>query len=197
MHKTVNGLTLRIEHDECPDCNPRENDNLGTIIAYHRDYLLSDGEKRGKRVNVEEVRAFQPKDHAVCLPVYMYEHSGVALSTGKSYPFDCPWDAGQIGWIYVDRQKLLSEYSTKIITAKVRAHAEDVLRSEVEEFGKYLNGEVYGFVVEDEDGNHLDSCWGFIGFEHAESQASVALAICLADRTAKADADTDAQRSEN
>lgn len=26
-----------------------------------------------------------------------------------------------------------------------------------------LNGEIYGFTVEDSDGEHIDSCWGFIG----------------------------------
>lgn len=28
---------------------------------------------------------------------------------------------------------------------------------------QYLLGDVWGFVVEDKDGEHLDSCWGFFG----------------------------------
>jgi len=38
-----------------------------------------------------------------------------------------------------------------------------VAESLVEEWQSYCNGEVYGYVVEDENGERLDSCWGFIG----------------------------------
>jgi len=32
-------------------------------------------------------------------PVNAYIHSGVALSLGTEYPFNCPWDSGHIGFI--------------------------------------------------------------------------------------------------
>lgn len=36
-------------------------------------------------------------------------------------------------------------------------------------------GEVFGYVVEDQYGEHIDSCWGFYGYDWAESQATEAL----------------------
>lgn len=39
----------------------------------------------------------------------------------------------------------------------------EILRGEVEIYDQYLRGEVYGFIVEDDDGEHIDSCWGFYG----------------------------------
>lgn len=33
----------------------------------------------------------------------------------------------------------------------------------LEVWNQYLHGEVYGFVVEDGEGNHLESCYGFYG----------------------------------
>ena len=37
------------------------------------------------------------------------------------------------------------------------------LHAEVEEYAEYLAGNVYGYEVLDEDGNDIESCWGFIG----------------------------------
>ena len=31
------------------------------------------------------------------LPLYLYDHSGITMSIS---PFSCPWDSGQVGWIY-------------------------------------------------------------------------------------------------
>lgn len=36
----------------------------------------------------------------VILPLYLYDHSGITISTG---PFSCPWDSGQVGWIYAPK----------------------------------------------------------------------------------------------
>ena len=54
--------------------------------------------------------------------------------------------------------------------------AEKCLRSEVETYDDYLTGQVYGYIIEDENGEQLDSCWGFLGdykncLEEAKSSA--------------------------
>jgi hypothetical protein len=38
----------------------------------------------------------------------------------------------------------------------------DVADDLIKEWQAYLDGEVYGYVVEDETGNQVDSCWGFL-----------------------------------
>ena len=39
-------------------------------------------------------------DQYVILPLYLYDHSGITISTR---PFSCPWDSGQVGWIYASK----------------------------------------------------------------------------------------------
>ena len=42
---------------------------------------------------------------------------------------------------------------------------EKMMQAEVEDYSNYINGSVYGYVLEDNDGEELDSCWGFYGFD--------------------------------
>lgn len=49
--------------------------------------------------------------------------------------------------------------------------AEKYLKSEVETYDQYLTGDVYGYVIEDKEGEELDSCWGFYGEEYCLEEA--------------------------
>lgn len=93
----------------------------------------------------------------VLLPLYLYDHSGITMS---SSPFSCPWDSGQVGWIYADRQMIEKEYSA--LTPETFAQAEKLLLSEVECYDYYLTGQCYGFQLYEGD-VETDSCWGFLG----------------------------------
>lgn len=77
--------------------------------------------------------------------------------------FHCPWDSGQVGFIYMTLDDIRTEYSVQRVSAKRREAVVDHLRNEVQTFSDYVSGAVYGYVVEDENGNQIDSCWGFIG----------------------------------
>lgn len=168
---------LEIMYDECAD-SPRSWDNLGTIVAWHSRYSLSEEDYSDYRAFLEEntYQYFETdeglenasderlmdlfkKDHII-LPVYMYEHSGVVLNT---HGFSCPWDSGQVGFIYVSKEKVRSEYGVKRITKKLLEKVEGVLASEIEVYSDYVDGNVYGYVLKDKEGNDVDSCWGFIG----------------------------------
>ena len=183
------GITIEIHHDQ--DCeSPREYDNLGTIIGWHRNYRLSD---KCAPTGIEP-SDFDPTAYAVCLPVYMLDHSGIALSTAD---FCDRWDSGQVGWIYATRAKILDNFQRKHLTAAVRQQAIDVLKSEIAEYGRYVNGECYGYVIKDDDGDELDACWGFIGFEYVQDEAKRQADYYADKQIQRADALTDAQRSEN
>ena len=41
--------------------------------------------------------------------------------------------------------------------------AAGILAAAVELYHQYANGEVFGYVIEDSEGEHLESCWGFFG----------------------------------
>ena len=43
------------------------------------------------------------------------------------------------------------------------SEAKKILEGEVETYNQYLTGDVYGFILEKPDGEHIDSCWGFYG----------------------------------
>jgi len=128
-------------------CNPREDDNLGSMVCYHRRYDLGDKNpylpghfKPNERdfAGWGEMQKYLEKVHdlAVCLPIYMFEHSVIALRTK---PFSCPWDSGRIGFIFVSKEKLRKEYGVKRITASLVAKAVRTLEAEVEEYNQYLN----------------------------------------------------------
>jgi hypothetical protein len=152
---------LKIYQDQDP-MSPREWDNLGTIYHWHRRYEL------GTRISPDDDL---PK--GVKIPVYMYDHSGVTISTEA---FSCGWDSGQVGWIVAPLERIKDEYKCKKVTPTIRKKVIQVLKGEVDTYARYLEGNVYGFVLEgpppdpcsecgtQKGPEHLDSCWGFVGF---------------------------------
>jgi len=144
--------------------SPREWDNLGTIIYWHRDYILGEIDGRKDDIDPHDFHNQKIKEKAVILPVYLYDHSGITINTTG---FSCRWDSGQVGYIFVDRATILKEFGSKILTKKLRQKTADILVAEIETFDKYIRGEVYGFQLVDENDNHIDSCWGFFSIEEA------------------------------
>lgn len=160
------GYTITYHYDQ--DCSsPRENDNQGTIATWHRRYQLGDEQPSD---DPQEFIKGLPKG-TIVLPVYMYEHGGIALSTGRGGQFSDPWDSGQLGVIYCTPATIRENQLCKRITRKVRENVIKGLQAEIEEYSSYLGGECYGYVIETIDGDHVDSCWGFIGYEWVQQAA--------------------------
>ena len=171
---TVGSLTVRLEQDTDAE-SPRDWDNLGTMVCWHRNYRLGDEHSYGDPQ--EFIESDEYRNAAIVLPLGLYDHSGITMYIGSEpSPFDPGgWDSGQVGFIYISREKIRSEYSVKRISKQLLARVEGYLRNEVKTYDDYLIGNVWGFMVEDEEGNHVDSCWGFIGdVDHvfAEGKAS-------------------------
>lgn len=115
-------------------------------------------------------------------PLYMYVHSGVALSLGSSsYPFNCPWDSGQVGFVLVPKPHAhkAAEKSWRYSKAAHKA-----AQSYVDTWNMYLSGDIWGYVITveskdldadlEEDENEtldVDSCWGFYGLEYCKQEA--------------------------
>ncbi len=160
-----NRVDLYVDDDAT---HPRENDNLSHMVCAHRRYNLGD-EQRSEGETEEELRERVPGILAV-LPLYLYDHSGVTISTS---PFGCRFDSGQVGWAYV------TEESARVMGCVGDewpvSRLEESIRGEVEEYDRYLRGEVYGYVVTDAYGEETDSCWGLIGREYAIEEARGAL----------------------
>ena len=158
---------LRIVQDNDPQ-SPREWDNLGTMVCYHPRYNLGDIQ-RDPVEHLTEL-GLTAKD-IVYLPLYLYDHSGLSMSTGDFKAFDPQgFDSGLVGIIYVSKEKIKSEWNVKRITKKTLENVYRILNSEVEVFDDYLTGNCYGFELVEEIQtenqlieNFIDSCYGFYG----------------------------------
>jgi hypothetical protein len=102
--------TLKIEQDELRD-SPRTWDNLGNMVCFHKRYNLGDSHDYDidSHESWDELEKALNREHdiAVILPLYLYDHSGITMNT---VGFSCGWDSGQVGFIYVTKEKLRKEF---------------------------------------------------------------------------------------
>jgi len=152
------GHTIRIEPDEDAE-NPREWDNLGTILYTSTGYTLGD-----KQLSADEIREISHDPDNIVLPVYAYIHSGIRLSIS---PFFCPWDSGQCGIIYCTKARAIKEWGQNFNAE----HVKEVLNGEIETFNSYLSGDVAGYVISGPLCE--DSCWGFYPDEQGNYTAAI------------------------
>lgn len=181
MSETIKhaGLTVRIVHDQ--NCeSPLDNDE-GVFITHRKGACTPIGNTPLEQEEHEDIARRIASGELIGLAVYCYEHSGIALSTSRTGQFCDRWDAGQSGYIYVTKKTALDWHGGKILSKAKRAQTIKNLEGIVSEYGRWMNGECYGYVIED-DGTNLDSCWGFIGYEYAEEEAKRAAENCAETR---------------
>ena len=157
--------------DDLNPCSPREFDNLGTMVCFHRRYNLGDEteHKSSDFSSWEELEnyLYKEEDALIAIPVFMYDHSGLWINTTG---FSCPWDSGQVGYIYISKEKVRREYSCKRISKKLKKMIREMLCSEVDLYNDYLSGNVYGFTLTDkENAEEIDSSCGFYGTDYIEN----------------------------
>lgn len=123
----------------------------------------------------------------VALPLYLFDHSDITMSITS---FNDRWDSGQVGWIYIDKETVLSQCGKfqndegnliKITKHNWKGAAYRVLEEEVKTYDMYLQGQVYGAVIEEYDPaskefNEIDSCWGFYVDSYDEEEILLELA---------------------
>ena len=147
--------TIKIIVDNNPLNPVEEFDQFGKMICFHNRYNL--GHKHNHSLDSFQAFIKANEKDIVVLPLYLYDHSGITISTT---PFNCQWDSGQVGFIYATREQILKEYGVKRITPKIRRKVEKLLITEVDTYDKYLTGGVYGFQIL-KGGDIEDSCWSF------------------------------------
>ena len=99
-------------------------------------------------------------DKYIVQSVHLYDHSGICLNTSG---FSCPWDSGQIGYIYVSKDKVREEFGWKNITKQRIARIEGYLQNEIEILSLWAENRVYYFVATCNLCGKEDSCGGFYG----------------------------------
>lgn len=144
------GYDIKIAYDENAESPEEWQEDDVKLISFHRrygkhyDYSLSqDG--------FDEAIADHKKTHHV-FPVYYYEHGGISFSLARSGQYADRWDSGMYGLLCLSKK----EWKTKPSAFKFA-------KSWIETYNDYSSGNVYGFIVEDDMGDTLDSCWGYYG----------------------------------
>ena len=180
-------MSYKIEIVPDEDCeSPRGDDcNLGTFVTWMRNYRSPDDNPWPTPAEMEEDEDYKRADAAgLVSPVYCYIHGGTAYSLN---PFSCPWDSGRAGTIFCtpedadeiwgkgawDRDRVMKEFA-----------------AEVETYTSWANGDCHGFRIVGEDGEEVDSCYGFYSEDDARAAAEDALACIVRHDEKKAEEET-------
>ena len=107
------------------------------------------------------------EEYGAVLPLYLYDHSGITMST---YPFSCQWDSGQVGYAALSRWG----YRLSVNKGKFdKSNAEDIIRSEVNAYDEYLKGESYSieYLQRTAEGYDCYFVCGYLGSDNAVEAA--------------------------
>lgn len=180
---------VEIQCDDSP-LNPRTEDD-GTIVnlvCWHRRYRLGDDhtfetpddflddmmvryanhitESQSYKMTIsEKVTELKKNPDIVMEPLFLYDHSGLALYLGAPGAGCDHWDTSMIGWAVLEKKSFLDiglpedEWSQE--------KAEDIIQKEFSVYAQYIEGDVHGYTLYDledpAEPQEIDSCWGFFG----------------------------------
>lgn len=161
--KQVGNYRLEVFYDEYPT-NPRDDENLGVMVCSHPRYNLGDNHDYNFKdyQSWDDLKSQIIKDHngmGIIHNLYLYDHSGISISIR---PYGCKWDSGQVGFIFVPKEKVRQWYNVKRVSSVLLEELEEKIQQEVELYDKYLRGECYGYSI-----SKVTTCE--FGHEHLES----------------------------
>lgn len=213
-YREKDGNLLKLEIWSDPDpMNPRTDwDNAGTMVCFHRRYQLGDvktgqngttgliphtnvrydNSSDGADAFVEWAQEQLKAGNLVIASLDLYDHSGItmkicswdedAFGTGRT-----GWDSGIVGWIFITKDKAISEFAVKE-GQDWKERARECLKAEVDVYDDYLCGDVYGFTLSrlsayttiengvervnynsDAEWEEVDSCGGYYGWDSEKS----------------------------
>lgn len=128
--------------------SPRKDENYTKMVCFHRKFDLGDKHDYNKEnyCSWDELKddIIKNEHPLVIQPIYLYEHSGITISTS---PFPCKFDSGQIGWVYVILESNFEESHDPEIHNILLQDAIFSIKREIETYDLYLRGEVYKFTI--------------------------------------------------
>lgn len=159
------GYNCIVYYDPDP-MSPDDWDTLGTIYSNHRDYNPQNHRIDEILVEDDDGNRHIDPDY-IYVNIYAYIHGGVALSCSRSGQFADRWDSGLFGVMAVEKSKAVKEFGDLSVPENMERVLK-CLEGEVECWDMYYQGIIFGFVVEDQDEDTYDSCWGFYGYDGAK-----------------------------
>lgn len=151
------GTRLKVTVEQDTDCDgPLEWDGQWTFYSFNRRHTHF---KHPDDLDTKEMHEKLRRGLAWFLSCY--EHGGIQWwikgdAGHPSCPFDTTGTAGMVVWEN-DPDDMANPKRGKIASRKADA------KSFVDVWNAWTNGECYWYSIEDEEGNQLDSCGGFIG----------------------------------
>ncbi len=153
--------------------DPFEGGKLGRFAffdrtrAYENETDLSSDDFDSWEEMQEHIESKRGLDAPVCVPVYIYRHSGDALSLT---PFSCTWDSGQLGFALASRQEIRDWLDCKYVRQDKIERADEIVRAQVETLAKHVSGEVYDWHIH-KDGEPVEVVGQFCGIEETLKNA--------------------------
>ena len=97
----------------------------------------------------------------VVIGLTVYEHGGISMSAGNvTHPWDTDrWDTSFVGFIFDTPEGVKQCLGDNATDEEIEA----ALRSEVEVYSSYLEGDVSRWSVQDDETDYNESCGGYIG----------------------------------
>lgn len=156
---------LVIEQDEFSQ-DPREWDNLGTMLCCNRYHQLGDcnsnreteeqlaelcrkygrtDEEIDNMLFNEEVQFLLEQEDICGLPLYITDHSGISMQTYRV----CTWDSSFVGLIFVDKQTFFAETCRKD-DCDWKAEVKKILEAEIKTYSQFLEGDVQQYTLYEE-----------------------------------------------
>lgn len=153
MKETYKGYKVAYQQNDYSDIRDQEG-TLATMRCFHNKYNLGDKHtyKSSDFRGWEDMKKHLCKQENIILlkPLYLMDHSGLSISTT---PFGCIWDSGQIGYVYITKQKWIELMGD---TSPEEHQVEYQLDLEVEEYNHELQGNIWDIEILTESGELVD-----------------------------------------
>lgn len=161
--RRIGNVVIKIVPDdmgdhECPLDTIGKDEGIQFVTFERRSTLP----KYHNFTNPEQAKAWAKKNKYDLLPLFKYDHGLVSYSCrsyiGRAQHAD--WDSGQVGFFLIKKS-----------TYRRPERRIEIAESWCKAVTTWCNNDYYGFVIEDEEGEQLDSCWGFDDADYCEGEA--------------------------
>lgn len=166
---TIEKPRLVIEHDDAE--SPREWGNLGYFVTIDSEMhspddnqevmeiIKSCGDIAKDQIDhmaliTTAIKSYLNEKVLAIYPIVKYEHSSIVYKLGKIKGYDYSNNGFYI----------VTDYSRKDLGTKKKDFLK-VINQELEDYNKWVNGEVYRYTLFDLAGEWVDSCGGFYDIE--------------------------------
>lgn len=163
----ISDVNFEVDCERCEGEGYREivlPRGFGTSTTLERTVEVRCAKCKGEGILKLNPIAYFKKERGarVVLPCIVYEHSGITMRVGRVGDIvgdAAGWDTSFVGFMF-DTPETLKETMGDDVTDE---EIEKALRSEMEEYASYLEGDIVYYKVEDDNTNFDEQCGGFVG----------------------------------